>query len=81
MDRDIVVCQLDNPVVAKNMGLAAYDTIATKWNAGEAANRLLAFYESWKQGKVELPKDGPFSVAPVIAPKKMYEYMMNDFHK
>ena len=72
---------LDNPVVAKNMGLAAYDTIATKWNAGEAANRLLAFYESWKQGKVELPKDGPFSVAPVIAPKKMYEYMMNDFHK
>ena len=67
---------LDNPDKAYKMGMAAYETIATQWNAGEAAKRLLDFYEKWKQGKVEPAEEGPFSVAPVIAPKKMYEYMM-----
>lgn len=69
---------LDNPGRAAQMGMAAYETIATQWNAGEAANRLLKFYEDWKQGKKELPGEGPFSAAPVISPKKMYDYMMNN---
>ena len=67
---------LDHPVEAASMGMAAYETIATGWNAKEAAKRLLTFYEAWKQGKVEVPADGPFSVAPVVAPRRMYEYMM-----
>lgn len=67
---------LDHPVEAGNMGMAAYETVSSQWNAGEAAKRLLAFYEAWKQGELEVPKEGPFSVAPVVAPKKMYEYMM-----
>ncbi len=67
---------LDNPVEASEMGIAAYETIASQWNAEEAARRLLVFYENWKQGKVEPATEGPFSVAPVIAPKKMYQYMM-----
>ena len=66
---------LDNPVEGSRMGQAAYETIANEWNAGEAANRLLLFYEQWKCGKIEAVKGGPFSVAPVIAPKKMYQYM------
>ena len=69
---------LDNPATASQMGMKAYETIETQWNSGEAANRLLKFYENWKNGKMELPKEGPFSVAPVISPKKMYEYMMHN---
>jgi len=68
---------LDNPVKASLMGMAAYETISTQWNAAEAAKRLLKFYEDWKKGKLELPKEGPFSPAPVIAPKKMYQYMLD----
>jgi len=66
---------LDNPVEGSRMGQAAYENIANEWNAGEAGNRLLLFYEQWKCGKIEPVKGGPFSVAPVIAPKKMYQYM------
>ena len=66
---------LENPLDGTKMGIAAYETIATQWNAKEAANRLLKFYENWKQGKVDSPQEGPFSTAPVIAPKKMYDYM------
>lgn len=66
---------LDNPKKGASMGMRAYSTIASDWNASVAAKRLLAFYENWKQGKVEPAVQGPFSKAPVIAPKKMYGYM------
>ncbi len=66
---------LDNPQKAAIMGMEAHKTIAKEWNAKEAAVRLLQFYEEWKEDNIELPKEGPFSVAPVIAPKKMYDYM------
>ena len=72
---------LDNPISASEMGLAAYKTIAKDWNAAEAAKRLLTFYEGWKQGKISLPKSGPFSEAPVISPKKMYDFMMEKTHE
>lgn len=68
---------LDNPKRAEEIALAAYETIAEEWNAAEAAKRLLTFYEEWKQGEIHLPKSGPFSEAPVIAPKKMYQYMLD----
>ena len=69
---------LDHPKKGAAMGMRAYSTIASDWNAKEAANRLLTFYENWKQGKVEPSMQGPFSKAPVIAPKKMYGYMTQD---
>ena len=72
---------LDNPKRAEELGLAAYETIAEEWNAAEAAKRLLTFYEEWKQGEIHLPKSGPFSEAPVIAPKKMYQYMLDHRNK
>lgn len=71
-----VIYLLEHPGEASKMGKAAYKTIAKQWNAKEAAGRLMKFYEDWKNGSIELPKEGPFSAAPVIAPKKMYEYMM-----
>lgn len=77
MEKQIIYL-LEHPVKALEMGLAAYDTIATQWNAAEAAKRLLKFYEGWKKGEIELAGDGPFSPAPVVAPKKMYEYMTNN---
>ena len=67
---------LEHPEKAAQMGVKAYKTIAAQWNAKEAADRLLNFYEGWKEGNVELPKEGPFSIAPVISPKKMYGYMI-----
>lgn len=54
-------------------GKAAYETIIAEWNAEHAARELLRFHDNWKQGKVELPESGPFSVAPVISPRKMYD--------
>ena len=72
---------LEHPVEAGNMAMAAYETIATQWNAGEAAKRLLEFYDGWKKGSLNLPDTGPFSVAPVVAPKKMYEYMIQRAEK
>lgn len=72
---------LDNPVKASELGMKAYETIAKEWNATEAAKRLIAFYEGWKRGEIHLPKSGPFSEAPVIAPKKMYEFMMEESHE
>ncbi len=58
-------------------GQKAYDTIATQWNAQVAADRLLDFYENWKAGKLDPPGSGPFSVAPVIKPSRMYESIMD----
>ena len=72
---------LDNPKKAEEIGLSSYETIAKEWNAAEAAKRLLTFYEEWKQGEIRLPKSGPFSEAPVIAPKKMYQYMLDHRNK
>lgn len=78
-DMEKQVCYLlEHPAEASQMGVEAYKTIANQWNADEAAKRLLDFYENWKQGKQKLPKDGPFSLAPVISSKKMYEYMMEE---
>ena len=71
-----VLYLLDNPKEGQRMGMEAYETIVKQWNASEAAKRLLEFYEQWKIGKICPPKEGPFSKAPVIAPRKMYQEMM-----
>lgn len=62
---------LDHPRQAEKMGLEAYRTIHREWNAGVAADRLLAFYQQIQKGEIRPPKTGPFSPAPVISPRKM----------
>ena len=61
-----VISLLEEPEKSSKMGKEAYRTIAEQWNATEAVKRLFDFYEGWKKGKVEVPKQGPFSKAQNI---------------
>lgn len=70
-----VVYLLDHPDEIRRMGENACNTITEKWNAAHAAEELLRFYKNWQQDKIDPPKDGPFSIAPVIAPHKMYRFL------
>lgn len=58
----------------KRLGTNAYETIVKEWNPGEAADRLLRFCEGLLDGKAVPEKTGPLSPAPVIAPRKGYQY-------
>lgn len=64
-----VVWLFDNPHMITQFGKAAYDTIATEWNAEVAADRIVDFYEGWLKGKIEPPAEGPTSIAPIIKPR------------
>ncbi len=50
------------------LGERAYDTIADCWNASNAADQIIRFYENYANGKIEPPREGPLSVARVIRP-------------
>ena len=57
------------------LGLNAYETIRTKWNAEIAATRFVRFARSLLSGNPESIDDGgPLSKAPVISPKRGYDY-------
>lgn len=71
--RACVFSLFENKELITMYGKAAYETIVTEWNAENAAAQLLRFYGNWKQGIVDPPTSGPFSAAPVISPRKMYE--------
>lgn len=77
---DFLQCILslfENKALITQYGKAAYETIVTEWNAEHAADELLRFYRNWQAGRMELPNSGPFSAAPVISPRRMYEYVTN----
>ena len=59
------------------LGKNAYQTITYEWNATHAAKELLRFYDNFKEGYIEPPASGPFSIAPVISPGKMYQTISN----
>lgn len=52
----------------RQMGRFAYETIRDVWNAENAANRCIRFYEELEAGGIVAPEDGPFSIAPVLWP-------------
>ena len=54
-------------------GRNAYHTIITQWNATHAVDELIRFYENFKKGCMKPPQSGPFSAAPVISPRRMYQ--------
>lgn len=60
------------PSMAEKLGRAAYETIASEWNADHAAEECLRFYESWKSGNPRLPATGPFSRAPRLPARWRY---------
>lgn len=58
-----------------NMGIEAYKTIRDKWNASEAANRLMKFIRGLQKGEIDVCDDGgPVCAAPNLPPKLGYEY-------
>lgn len=70
--RACVLFLLEEKEKITQYGKAAYETIVKEWNAENAAAQILRFYDNWKKGVIDPPKSGPLSVAPVIAPRKMY---------
>lgn len=69
---------LAHPAEMEKMGQEAYRTITEKWNAGHSVETLLRMAEGMQEGHTEPPEEGPLSPAPVIAPGKMYQYMMKN---
>jgi len=58
---------LNTPEEQLRMGRAAYETIATKWNAEVAAERFLRLAEEISEGRVcTLYEDGPCSKAEIL---------------
>lgn len=74
--KDAVCYLLEHPGERRQMGRKAYETIANLWNADHGAKELLRMIGGLKEGRVEPAADGPLSVAPVVRPDKMYEYML-----
>lgn len=67
----------DNARLRRSLGVNAYETIRTKWNAEAAAARLIRLLRSIQMNNPEAAPDGPGSLAPVIAPGKGYQYTRN----
>ena len=57
---------LDNPGLAKQSGLKAYETMTQMWNAKVAANRFLELLDAEKDKDLNLFDDGPCSPANII---------------
>lgn len=65
----------------KQMGRAAYETIRDMWNSEHAAKVLLRFVDGLQKNMIEPEQEGPLSIAPVTAPGKMYQTMVQDKEK
>ena len=72
--RDEVLRLAKDEKLRQELGRQAYETIIREWNPREAANRLYTFCESLLEGQVIPQEHGPLSIAPVISPKKGYQY-------
>lgn len=68
----------ENPKEREQMGREAYQTIVGLWNAPHAAKELIRMMEALKEGRISPAGEGPLSPAPVVAPKKMYQWMLKD---
>lgn len=67
-----MLCQ--DGALQKTLGANAYETIVSTWNPKEAADRLYRFCEGLIDGSVLPEQEGPLSLAPLIAPRRGYEY-------
>ncbi|MGN0347101.1 MAG: glycosyltransferase family 4 protein [Lachnospiraceae bacterium] len=65
---------LEQPTLRESLGLNAYETVHQKWNAGYGVSQLLRFLRTVALGCPEGAVDGPMKKAPIISPKKGYEY-------
>lgn len=67
---------VQSPDETERMGREAYRTIRQEWNAATAAERLVNLLEELLDGKTIFAKAGVLSKAPVIAPGRMYRFLM-----
>lgn len=64
----------------ERLGIAAYETIRTKWNPDIAAARFVRFARGIMYENPEVvDDDGPLSKAPKIKPSKGYKYVRREF--
>lgn len=68
---------LKNAEVREKMGRNAYETIAKTWNARNASQNLLKLCHRILGETTEVPRIGPGSTAPVIAPRNMYHTVVS----
>ena len=69
---------IGHPQERERMGWEAYRTITGLWNARHAAGELIRLVEGIREGRMEPAAEGPLSPAPVIAPGKMYQWMLKE---
>lgn len=67
-----------NRELCKQLGTAAYETIAGTWNADKAADALYEVCTGLLQGKFVMAEDGPCSEAPVLSPRKAYRKLKSE---
>lgn len=64
-----VIYLTEHPAERRRLGLAAYQTILSLWNAENAAKELIRFSESILCGEPKPAKEGPLSPADIITPR------------
>jgi glycosyltransferase involved in cell wall biosynthesis len=72
--RNEVLALCSDEKLRKELGVNAYNTIVNEWNPKEAADRLYQFSKGLLNGEVIVQTSGPLSLAPIISPRKGYEY-------
>lgn len=66
--RTQVFSLIDDKELIEKLGKKAYETIANTWNASNATEQLIRFYDNYQGRKIDPPAEGPMSVAKVIKP-------------
>lgn len=72
--REQVLLLCRDAQLRRTLGVNAYQTMTQEWNPKTAADRLYRFCEGLMNGTVQPEKEGPLSLAPLIAPREGYAY-------
>lgn len=67
---------LNMPNNISSLGREAYYTILKEWNGEVAAEKLLPMLQDLLEGKVNFSEKNILSKAPIISPRKMYRYLL-----
>lgn len=62
----------------RRLGLAAYETVFKEWNGENAAKKLVGFLQGLTEGRIRFAESGVLAKAPVIAPGRMYRYLVKE---
>lgn len=62
-------------VEREQMATKAYKTIIDQWNADNVVETLVYMIDGWMEGLSHPPAEGPLSLAEVVSPSNMFQYM------